>query len=165
MVGRKWHRADRRVGKNRDRGGGRSRPRLWVSRRGCTLSGEWPRGPAGPESINYSGGALPVAVAVRRRIVDDEGAGVAMAWVFDLGIIRPETNGPHGVHRAGFSQILIFRARKVIFLRLDHASIWCRCQITRRFASPRPQHGSLSCARLDRCVCVCLDYRRRHDEL
>ena len=34
------------------------------------------RGLAGPESIIYSGGTLPVAVAVRRRVVDDGGAGV-----------------------------------------------------------------------------------------
>ena len=32
-------------------------------------------GPAGPESIFYSGGALPVAVTDRRRVVDDGGAG------------------------------------------------------------------------------------------
>ena len=32
--------------------------------------------PAGPESTNFSGGALPVAVAVRRRVVDDGGGGV-----------------------------------------------------------------------------------------
>ena len=37
---------------------------------------EWPRGPSGPESITYSGDALPVAVAVCRRVVDDGGAGV-----------------------------------------------------------------------------------------
>ena len=36
----------------------------------------WPGAPAGPESIIYSRGALPVAVAVRRRIVDDGGAEV-----------------------------------------------------------------------------------------
>ena len=42
---------------------------------GFTSSGRWPRGPAGPESIINSGGALPVAVAIRRRVVDDGGAG------------------------------------------------------------------------------------------
>ena len=75
-VGWKWHRADRRVGKSRGRGGGRSRPRPWDSRRSCISSGRWPRGPAGPESIIYSGGALPVAVAVRRCVVNDGGTGV-----------------------------------------------------------------------------------------
>ena len=33
-------------------------------------------GPAWPESIIYMGDALPVAVAVRRRVVEDGGAGV-----------------------------------------------------------------------------------------
>ena len=62
--------------KSRGRGGRRGRPRPWDSRRGCTSSGRWPRGPAEPESIIYSGGALPVVVAVSRRVVDDGGAGV-----------------------------------------------------------------------------------------
>ena len=53
---------------------GSARP--WDWRRGCTSSGRWPRGPAGPESIIYSGGALPVVVAVRRRVDDDGGAEV-----------------------------------------------------------------------------------------
>ena len=34
------------------------------------------RGPAGPEPITYIGAAIPVAVAVRQRVVDDGGAGM-----------------------------------------------------------------------------------------
>ena len=41
-----------------------------------TLRVDGSRDPAGPESIIYSGGALPVAVAVRRRVVPDGGAGL-----------------------------------------------------------------------------------------
>ena len=58
------------------RGCRRGRPRPWDSRRGCKSSGRWPRSPVGPESVIYSGGAFPVAVAVRRRVVNDGGAGV-----------------------------------------------------------------------------------------
>ena len=64
---------DRRVGKSRGLGGRRGPPRPWDSRRGCSSS-EPP--PPGLESIIVSGGALRVAVAVRRRVVDDGGAGV-----------------------------------------------------------------------------------------
>ena len=40
------------------------------------IPGRWSKGPAGPESLFYSGGASPIAVAVRRRVVDDGGPGV-----------------------------------------------------------------------------------------
>ena len=40
-------------------------------------------GPRGPESLIYSGGASPVVVAVRRRVVDDGGAGVPRMAVTD----------------------------------------------------------------------------------
>ena len=39
----------------------------------------------------------------------------------------------------------------------DSARIWRSCQVTRHFASLFPKQRSQSCARLDRCVCVCLD--------
>ena len=67
---------DRRVDKSRRRGGGQSWPPPWDLRRRCISSGSCPGGPAGPEFIVYSGGALPVAVAVRRRVVQDVAAGV-----------------------------------------------------------------------------------------
>ena len=75
-VGQDQYCGERSSGKSRNRGGRRGRPRPWDSRRGCTSSGRSPRGPAGPESIIFSGIALPVAVAVRRRVVDDGEAGV-----------------------------------------------------------------------------------------
>ena len=37
------------------------------------------------------------------------------AWVFNSGIIRPETNAPHWVHRAGFGQPFVASAQKVMF--------------------------------------------------
>ena len=38
-----------------------------------------------------------------------------LAWVVGSGIIRPETNAPHGVQRAGFGQMFIASAQKVMF--------------------------------------------------
>ena len=38
-----------------------------------------------------------------------------LAWVFGSGIIRPETNAPHWVQRAGFGRPLIASAQKVMF--------------------------------------------------
>ena len=55
-------------GRSRGRGGGRSRPRPWHSRRGGNTPGRWPRAPAKPKAIVDSRGAIPAAVAVRRRI-------------------------------------------------------------------------------------------------
>ena len=37
------------------------------------------------------------------------------AWVVGSGIIRPETNAPHWVQRAGFGQTFVARAQKVMF--------------------------------------------------
>ena len=38
-----------------------------------------------------------------------------LAWVVGSGIIRPETNAPHWVQRAGFGQTFVARAQKVMF--------------------------------------------------
>ena len=38
-----------------------------------------------------------------------------LAWVFDSGIIRPETNAPHWVQRAGFGETFVANAQKVMF--------------------------------------------------
>ena len=38
-----------------------------------------------------------------------------LAWVVGSGIIRPETNAPHWVERAGFGQTFVASAQKVIF--------------------------------------------------
>ena len=43
------------------------------------------------------------------------------AWVVGPGTIRPEANAPHWVQRTGFSQKLVARAQKVIYLWLDSA--------------------------------------------
>ena len=37
-----------------------------------------------------------------------------LAWVVGSGIIRPETNAPHWVQRAGFSQTFVASAQKVM---------------------------------------------------
>ena len=50
-VGRYWHRRDRRGGKSRGLGGGRSQPRPWDSRLGVSPPDRWLRGPAGPKDI------------------------------------------------------------------------------------------------------------------
>ena len=51
------------------RGGGRTRPRPWDSRRGVSPPGRWSRGPARPKAIVDSRGcAAPAAVAVHRRV-------------------------------------------------------------------------------------------------
>ena len=55
----------------------RGRPRPRDSWRGVDTPGRWSRGPAGPESTTYSNDTSPVAVAVRRRVVADGGAGVS----------------------------------------------------------------------------------------
>ena len=39
-----------------------------------------------------------------------------LAWGFGSGIIRPETNAPHWVQRAGFGQPFVASAQKVMFL-------------------------------------------------
>ena len=44
-----------------------------------------------------------------------------LAWVVGTGTIHPETNAPLWVQGDGFSQELVVRARKVIFLWLDSA--------------------------------------------
>ena len=67
---------DQRGGRSRGHGDRRGRPRSWDSRRGVDTPGRWSRGPAGSESMLYSRGASPVAVAVRRHVVTDGGAGV-----------------------------------------------------------------------------------------
>ena len=61
-----------------------------------------------------------------------------LAWVVDPGITRPETNAPHWIQRAGFSQKLVVRAYKVFFLWLDSAWIWRRCRIQGAFFSLSP---------------------------
>ena len=38
-----------------------------------------------------------------------------LAWVVDSGIIRPETNAPHWVQKAGFGQTFVASAQKVRF--------------------------------------------------
>ena len=38
-----------------------------------------------------------------------------LAWVVDSGIIRPETNAPHWVQKAGFGQTFVASAQKVMF--------------------------------------------------
>ena len=38
-----------------------------------------------------------------------------LAWVVGPGIIRPDTNAPHWVQRAGFSPKFVASAQKVIF--------------------------------------------------
>ena len=38
-----------------------------------------------------------------------------LAWIVGSGIIRPETNAPHWVQRAGFGQPFIASAQKVMF--------------------------------------------------
>ena len=74
-VGRDQHRGDRSNDRSRGRGGRRDRPRPWDARPGVDTPGGQSRTPLRPESTTYSEGSLPVAVAVRRRVVDDGGAG------------------------------------------------------------------------------------------
>ena len=38
-----------------------------------------------------------------------------LAWVVGSGIVRPETNAPHWVQRAGFGQTFVVSAQNVIF--------------------------------------------------
>ena len=38
-----------------------------------------------------------------------------LTWTFGSGIIRPETNAPHWVRRAGFGQPFVASAQKVMF--------------------------------------------------
>ena len=38
-----------------------------------------------------------------------------LAWVVGSEIIRPETNAPHWVQRAGFGQTFVASAQKVMF--------------------------------------------------
>ena len=45
-----------------------------------------------------------------------------LAWVVGSGIIRPETNAPHWVQRAGFGQPFIASDQKVMLLSLIHIS-------------------------------------------
>ena len=74
------YRGDRRGGVAAVDGIGRGR---WT-RGGVDTPARWSRGPAGPESIICSGGALPIAVAVRRRVVADGRAGVPSKAETDL---------------------------------------------------------------------------------
>ena len=58
-----------------------------------------------------------------------------LSWASRSGIIRPETNAPHWVQRAGFGQPFIASAQKVMFHGGVLRGSGVFCQITRRVAS------------------------------
>ena len=87
-----------------------------------------------------------------------------LARVVGPGIIRPETNAPHWVQRAGFSQQFVASAQKVIF----HGGI------LREFGVVARKHGVLllfvsnigvKVAHASTDAFVCAWVGRRHDEL
>ena len=50
-----------------------------------------------------------------RKCLTDKNLRSPLARVVDLGIIRPQTNAPHWVQTAGFSQTFVASAQKVFF--------------------------------------------------
>ena len=85
-------------------------------------------GPAEPESIIYSGGALPGAVSVRRRVVNDGGAGVPSKAETDT--VEPVVGA-----RSGFS-----------IERLDREDGWAMGVAAAR-ASAEPEPHSMDMAK------------------
>ena len=51
-----------------------------------------------------------------RKCLTDKNLRSPLARVVDLGIIRPQTNAPHWVQTAGFSQTFVASAQKVFFI-------------------------------------------------
>ena len=79
-----------------------------------------------------------------------------LAWVVGSGIIRPNTNAPHWVQKAGLRQPFVASAQKVMF----HGEILHELGVVARYHGILllcPKQRSQSCARRGRCVCVCLD--------
>ena len=74
-----------------------------------------------------------------------------LVWVFGSGIIRPETNAPHWVQRTG-GQPLFASAQNVMF----HRGVLREFGVVAREHCPKQR--SQSCARLDRYVCLRLDW-------
>ena len=78
-----------------------------------------------------------------------------LAWVAGSGIVRPETNAPHWVQRAGFGQTFVAGAQKVMF----HGGILCEFGVVARyhgilFLSVPNIGGKVAHASTDAFVCA-----------
>ena len=51
-----------------------------------------------------------------RKCLTDKNFPSPLARVVDPGVIRPQTNAPHWVQTAGFSQTFVASAQKVFFI-------------------------------------------------
>ena len=87
-----------------------------------------------------------------------------LAWVVGSGIIRPETNAPHWVQRAGFGQTFVVSAQKVMF----HGGILREFSVVARYTGilllSVPNSG-VKVAHASTDAFVCAWNGRRHDEL
>ena len=77
-----------------------------------------PHGSTGPTSggrVCQPGLSVANFFANCRKRLTEQNFPSPLAWAFGSGIIRPETNAPHWVQRAGFGQTFVASAQKVMF--------------------------------------------------
>ena len=106
LVGRRVREIGRKLLKTTLASAGRGqRARLW-RRRSC-VDPSIPRGSTEPTSrgrVCQPGLSLAKVFANCRKHLTEQNIPSPLAWAFGPGIIRPETNSPHWVQRAGFGQ-------------------------------------------------------------